>query len=127
MADYISQLILHTTIIIPSPYPFLISFKHSQMAPWVTEKFLAILQGLEERYRESKGSDRKEVIEEGIKDITASAEKDGVAIPPGLEKVWPPCHNHFVHDPHSPPESSGLVSKQSSESQTVHQFCQGQS
>jgi hypothetical protein len=72
------------------------------MAPWVTEKFLAVLQGLEERYKQSKGSDRKEVIEEGVQDITASAAKDGVAIPPGLEKVLSHCHQHLVIDPYSP-------------------------
>jgi hypothetical protein len=57
------------------------------MAPWVTDKFLAVLQGLEERYKQTKGSDRQDVIKEALQDITASAEKDAVAIPSGLEKV----------------------------------------
>jgi hypothetical protein len=90
------------------------------MAPWVTEKFLAVLQGLEERYKQSKGSDRKEVIEEAVQDITASAEKDGVAIPPGLEKVLSHCHQHSVIDPHSPSRkflfgSRTVIRKQSSQ------------
>jgi hypothetical protein len=97
------------------------------MAPWVTEQFLAVLQGLEQRYKQTKGNDRKGVTEEAVQDITASAEKDGVAIPPGLEKVLSHCHSHFVIDPHSPQESSGLVPEQSSESKAVNQFHQGQS
>jgi hypothetical protein len=57
------------------------------MAPWVTENFLAVLKGLEERYQQSRGPDRKGIIEEAVAGITASAEGNGVAIPPALEKV----------------------------------------
>jgi hypothetical protein len=57
------------------------------MVPWVTKNFLAILTGLQERYKQAKGTDRKAVINEGVKAITASAGKEGVAIPPGLVKV----------------------------------------
>ena len=97
------------------------------MAPWVTDKFLAVLKGLEERYKQTKGSERKEVVEVAVKDITASAAGDGVAIPPGVEKVLTPCHQFCVIDPHSPPESSSLVPEQSSESKAVNHFHQGQS
>ena len=82
------------------------------MVPWVTEKFLAILKGLQGRYKDSKGAQRQEVIMQSIKDITASAEKDGVAIPPNLQKVFSHCNQQFVIDPHSPQESSCLVPKQ---------------
>jgi hypothetical protein len=127
MSDYIIKFQLEHSLNIHTPYPTFISSTPSPMAPWVTEKFLAVLQGLEERYKLSKGSDRKEVIEEAVKDITASAEKDTVAIPPGLEKVLAPCHQHFVIDPHSAAESSCLVPEQSSESKAVKHFQQGQS
>jgi len=67
------------------------------MVPWVTESFLAILSGLHARYIDSKGSDRKAVINDGVKEITAAAEKDGVAIPSGLQNVRSLC-NEGVHN-----------------------------
>jgi hypothetical protein len=96
------------------------------MAPWVTENFLAVLRGLEERYKQSNGPDRKEVIQEAVASITASAEKNGVAIPPALEKVLAPCHHLCVIYPHSLLESPCLVPEQSSESKAVNWFYQGQ-
>lgn len=57
------------------------------MAPWVTEKFLAILSNLEENYKQSKSSRRKDVIKQAVEEIEASAEKDGVAIPPNVSSV----------------------------------------
>ena len=35
----------------------------------------------------SKGSDRKEIIDRAVLDISEAANKDQQAIPPGLEKV----------------------------------------
>ncbi len=81
------------------------------MVPWVTEKFLAVLQGLEQSYRDSKGSERQEVINQGVQDITASAEKDAVAIPPNLKKVQSHSNQQFVVNPHPPQESGCLVPK----------------
>lgn len=57
------------------------------MAPWVTEKYLAILLTLEESYKQCKGSQRKEVVKQGVLEITSTAEKDGVAVPPNLSLV----------------------------------------
>jgi hypothetical protein len=57
------------------------------MAPWVTEKFLAILSNLEDSYKQSKRSHRKDVIKQAVQEIEGSAEKDGVAIPPNLSSV----------------------------------------
>lgn len=65
------------------------------MVHWVTENFLAILSALHPRYIDSKGSDRKAVISDGVQEITASAEKDGVAIPPSLRKVRSLCIKHI--------------------------------
>jgi hypothetical protein len=64
-----------------------ISSSAAKMVPWVSENFLAILSGLHQKYINSKGADRTAVINDGVKQITASAEKDGVAIPPSLKKV----------------------------------------
>jgi hypothetical protein len=69
------------------------------MAPWVTEKFLAILSNLEESYKKSKRSQRKEVVKQGVLEITASAGKDGVAIPPNLDKVCSQLHSHLSFMP----------------------------
>jgi hypothetical protein len=90
------------------------------MAPWVTEKFLAVLSGLTERYTKNKRSERQEVIEEAVQAITASAKKDGVAIPPNLHKVQSYCYEHIALDAHSPPESACLVSKQLSEETAIY-------
>jgi hypothetical protein len=57
------------------------------MAPWVTPKFSAILSNLEDTYQQCTGSQRKEVVKQGVLEITLSAQKDQVAIPGGLEKV----------------------------------------
>jgi hypothetical protein len=111
ISNYISDLQFNITITIPSPYPLFFSFIPAPMVPWVTEKFLAVLQGLQESYRDSKGSQRQEVIKQGVKDITASAEKDGVAIPPNLKKVLSHCDQQFMVDSHAPQESGCLVPK----------------
>jgi hypothetical protein len=57
------------------------------MAPWVTEKFLAILSNLEESYKQSRRSNRKHVVQQAVSEIEASAEKDGMAVPPNLSPV----------------------------------------
>jgi hypothetical protein len=57
------------------------------MAPWVTEKYSAVLSTFQDQYRDSKTSKKKEVLREVVQQITAIAEKDGVAIPSNLEKV----------------------------------------
>jgi hypothetical protein len=56
------------------------------MAPWVTDKFLAVLSNLES-YKQGKRSNRKDVVNQAVLEIEASAEKDGVAIPPNLPSV----------------------------------------
>jgi hypothetical protein len=83
------------------------------MAPWVTEKFLAILSNLEESYKQSKRSHRKEVVKQAVLEIGASAEKDGVAIPPNLPLVCSQSPQQLTIDPHSPQESACLVPEQS--------------
>jgi hypothetical protein len=85
------------------------------MAPWVTEKFSAILSNLEESYKQSKGSQRKEVVKQGVLEIEASCEKDDVAIPPNLSSVCPQSPEQWTIDPHFLQESTCLVSKQSAE------------
>jgi hypothetical protein len=67
--------------------PFNSSILSIPMAPWVTEQFLAILNGLTETYMQKKGSDRKEVVDRAVLDISKAAEKDQKAVPPGLDKV----------------------------------------
>ena len=62
------------------------------MAPWVTKKYAAVLTTFQERFKDSKASKRAEIIKQVIKDITAIAEKDGVAIPPNIEKVMSPLY-----------------------------------
>jgi hypothetical protein len=57
------------------------------MAVWVTEKYSAILSTSKERYQQSKSSKRQEVVKEVAQEIAALAERDGVAVPPSLEKV----------------------------------------
>jgi hypothetical protein len=57
------------------------------MAPWVSEKFSAVLSTFQERYKQCKGSKRDELVKEVVKELTALAEKEGVAIPANLEKV----------------------------------------
>jgi hypothetical protein len=114
MSDYISILKLNITS--PIPYsPLNSSLPSAQMAPWVTEKFLAILSNLEESYKQSKRSQRKEVVKQGVLEITASAGKDGVAIPPNLNKVCSQLHSHFIIDAHSLEESTCLVPELSAE------------
>jgi len=60
------------------------------MAPWVTKKYSAVLTSFQERFKDGKASTRTEIVKQVVKDITAIAEKDGVAIPPNLEKVVSP-------------------------------------
>jgi hypothetical protein len=76
---------------------------------------LAILSALHGRYIDSKGNERKAVINDGVKEITASAEKDGVAVPPALRKVRSLCIKHFHIHTNSPAESHSLVSERPSE------------
>jgi len=71
------------------------------MAPWVTEKYLAILTKLAEKYNQSKGRVRKELVKQGILEITFSAEKDGVSIPPNLDTVSCQCYPQSAVNAHS--------------------------
>jgi hypothetical protein len=57
------------------------------MAPWATEKYTTVLSGFQQRYKDCKSGKKGDVIGEVVKEITALAEKDGVAIPANLEKV----------------------------------------
>jgi hypothetical protein len=97
----------HTTILLSPPN------SSAQMAPWVTQKFLAILSNLEESYKQSKRSDRKEMVKQAVSEIEASAEKDGVAIPPTLSLVCPQSPQQWTIDPQSLQESTCLVPEQS--------------
>ena len=85
------------------------------MAPWVTEEFLVILSGLVDSYIKSKGSERKEVVEQTVLEVKACAEKGEKAIPPGLEKVLSPCHHPCGFDTHLLQESDYLVPELSTE------------
>jgi hypothetical protein len=89
------------------------------MAPWVTPQFLAILKGLQERYNDNKGSERTEVVDEAVEQITASAQKDGVAIPANLLKVQSQCCLPFLIDSNPPAESACVVAEQSSKDQEI--------
>ena len=62
------------------------------MTPWVTKKYSAVLTSFQQRFKDSKASKQGEVIKQVVEDITAIAEKDGVAIPPNLEKVLSPLY-----------------------------------
>ena len=62
------------------------------MAPWVTKKYSAVLTSFQERFKDTKSSKRADIIKQVVMDITAIAEKDGVAIPPNLDKVVSPIY-----------------------------------
>lgn len=67
------------------------------MSKWATKEYKAILSGLTDAYVQSQGSDRKDIIEKGVSDITAAAGKDQVAIPGGLYRVCVPSyHYHYL-------------------------------
>jgi hypothetical protein len=100
----------HTTILLSPPNSSLPSVP---MAPWVTEKFLAILSNLQESYKQGKRSHRKEVVKQAVSEIEASAEKDGVAIPPTLSSVCLQSPQQCTTDPQSLQESTCLVPEQS--------------
>jgi hypothetical protein len=100
------------------------------MAPWVTEKFLAILSNLEESYKQSKRSNRKEVVQQAVLEIEGSAQKDGVAIPPNLSPVCFSSPQQSTIDPHCFQESTCLVPEPSakekgSSTQKEKQTCSG--
>ena len=71
------------------------------MSKWVTKEYKAILSSLTEAYVQSQGSDRKDIIERGVSDITAAAEQDQVAIPGGLYRVCVPSHHYLTFCSHN--------------------------
>ena len=70
------------------------------MAPWVTKKYSAVLTSFQERFKDTKSSKKADIIKQVVMDITAIAEKDGVAIPPNLDKVVSPISYLHGYIPH---------------------------
>jgi hypothetical protein len=54
---------------------------------WATPASIAILQELYPQYRETKGTDREEVIKEARRQIKAHANSEGEAVPSQLTEV----------------------------------------
>jgi hypothetical protein len=71
------------------------------MSKWVTKEYKAILSALTDAYAQSQGSDRKDIISQGVSEITAAAEKDQVAIPGGLYRVCVHSYDHLIFRSHN--------------------------